>query len=174
MATRTPEEIEEERRLLYVAMTRARDELDLIVPQRFYTFQQSKTGDRHVYACRSRFIPDAVVDCFECRGWRERVQESNRPTKKPGSTTDVAASLLRMVAGQLLGFFAELGFIFPRFPFIAHSRGWSHEDMENNVAIIRNSKEFADGACMLAKRLLDLAASLIAQDHLFPGTAADG
>jgi DNA helicase-2/ATP-dependent DNA helicase PcrA len=96
MATRTDEEIEEERRLLYVAMTRAKDELDLIVPQRFYTFQQSKTGDRHVYACRSRFIPDAVVDCFECRGWRERAQESNRPTNKPGSTTDVAASLRRM------------------------------------------------------------------------------
>jgi DNA helicase-2/ATP-dependent DNA helicase PcrA len=96
MATRTDEEIEEERRLLYVAMTRAKDELDLIVPQRFYTFQQSKTGDRHVYACRSRFIPDAVLDCFECRGWRERVQESNRSAKKPGSTTDVAASLLRM------------------------------------------------------------------------------
>jgi DNA helicase-2/ATP-dependent DNA helicase PcrA len=96
MATRADEEIEEERRLLYVAMTRAKDELDLIVPQRFYTYQQSKTGDRHVYACRSRFIPDAVVDRFECRGWREGAQESKRPTKKPGSTTDVAASLLRM------------------------------------------------------------------------------
>jgi DNA helicase-2/ATP-dependent DNA helicase PcrA len=96
MATRTDEEIEEERRLLYVAMTRAKDELDLIVPQRFYTYQQSKTGDRHVYACRSRFVPDAVVDCFECRGWRERAQESNRSTKKSGSTADVAASLLRM------------------------------------------------------------------------------
>jgi len=96
MATRTDEEIEEERRLLYVAMTRAKDELDLIVPQRFYTYQQSKTGDRHVYACRSRFIPDAVVDCFECRSWCERVQGSNRPAKKSGSTTDVATSLLRM------------------------------------------------------------------------------
>jgi DNA helicase II / ATP-dependent DNA helicase PcrA len=31
-----PEEIEEERRLLYVAMTRAKDDLDLIVPQRWY------------------------------------------------------------------------------------------------------------------------------------------
>jgi DNA helicase II / ATP-dependent DNA helicase PcrA len=96
MATRTDEEIEEERRLLYVAMTRAKDELDLIVPQRFYTYQQSKAGDRHVYACRSRFIPDAVVDRFECRGWRERVQAANRPTKKSGSTTDVGASLRRM------------------------------------------------------------------------------
>jgi hypothetical protein len=72
---------------------------------------------------------------------------------------------IQMVAGQMLGFFAELGFIFPQFPFIAHSRGWSHEDMENNVAMVRNSKELADGACMLAKRLLDLAARLIAQDE---------
>ena len=37
---------------------------------------------------------------------------------------------IQAVAGQMLGFFAELGFIFPQFPYIAHSRGWSHEDME--------------------------------------------
>src|SRR5215471_6356133 len=72
---------------------------------------------------------------------------------------------IQMVAGQMLGFFAELGFIFPQFPFIAHSRGWSHEDMENNVAIVQKSKELAAGACMLAKRLLDLAGRLIAQDE---------
>jgi DNA helicase-2/ATP-dependent DNA helicase PcrA len=54
-ATGTSEEIEEERRLLYVAMTRAKDELDLIVPQRFFTHQQAKLGDRHLYASRSRF-----------------------------------------------------------------------------------------------------------------------
>ena len=41
------------------------------------------------------------------------------------------------VAGQMLGFFAELGFIFPQFPYIAHSRGWSREDMERNVEIVR-------------------------------------
>jgi hypothetical protein len=68
-----------------------------------------------------------------------------------------------MVAGQMLGFFAELGFIFPQFPYVAHSRGWSHEDMENNVAIVRGSQELAEGAQMLAKRLLDLAGHLIAQ-----------
>jgi ATP-dependent DNA helicase UvrD/PcrA len=96
MATRAPEEIEEERRLLYVAMTRAKDELDLIVPQRFYTFHQSKVGDQHVYACRSRFIPDIILDSFDARSWHERVQRANRPAKKTGATTDVAASLLRM------------------------------------------------------------------------------
>jgi hypothetical protein len=69
------------------------------------------------------------------------------------------------VAGQMLGFFAELGFIFPQFPYVAHSRGWSSEDMERNVEIVRESQELADGAAMLAKRCIDLAASLIAQDQ---------
>ena len=41
------------------------------------------------------------------------------------------------VAGQMLGFFAELGFIFPQFPYVAHSRGWSREDMERNVEVVR-------------------------------------
>jgi nitrite reductase/ring-hydroxylating ferredoxin subunit/multimeric flavodoxin WrbA len=71
---------------------------------------------------------------------------------------------IQAVAGQMLGFFAELGFIFPQFPYIAHSRGWSREDMECNVAIVRESAELAEGAAMLAKRCLDLAAQLIAQD----------
>src|SRR6516165_941035 len=93
MATRTEEEIEEERRLLYVAMTRAKDELDLTVPQRFYTLQQSKLGDRHVYAGRSRFIPDSILGLFERRNWRESTQAARRPAKQSGSTTDVAASL---------------------------------------------------------------------------------
>ena len=61
----------------------------------------------------------------------------------------------------MLGFFSELASIFPQFPFIAHSRGWTHEDMENNVEIVRTSKELAEGAHTLAKRLLDLATQLI-------------
>jgi multimeric flavodoxin WrbA len=71
---------------------------------------------------------------------------------------------IQAVAGQMLGFFAELGFIFPQFPYIAHSRGWSCEDMEANVAVVRESKELAEGATHLAKRCLDLAADLIARD----------
>jgi multimeric flavodoxin WrbA len=72
---------------------------------------------------------------------------------------------IQAVAGQMLGFFAELGFIFPQFPYIAHSRGWSHEDMERNVEIVRTSRELADGATMLTKRCLDLAAHLITRDQ---------
>ena len=72
---------------------------------------------------------------------------------------------IQAVAGQMMGFFAELGFIFPQFPYIAHSRGWSHEDMERNVEIVRNSSELAEGAAMLAKRCLDLARHLLSQDE---------
>ncbi|HEY5205923.1 MAG TPA: ATP-dependent helicase, partial [Roseiarcus sp.] len=50
LATGSSEEIEEERRLLYVAMTRAKDELALVTPQRFYVHGQPKNGDRSVYA----------------------------------------------------------------------------------------------------------------------------
>jgi len=71
---------------------------------------------------------------------------------------------IQAVAGQMLGFFSELGFIFPQFPYIAHSRGWSREDMECNVEILKNSAELVDGAAMLAQRCLDLARDLIARD----------
>ncbi|WP_135212931.1 ATP-dependent helicase [Vitreimonas flagellata] len=65
-------ELEEERRLLYVAMTRAKDNLHLITPQRFYHTQQSKGGDKHVYANRSRFIPSKVLDKFEQKAWAQQ------------------------------------------------------------------------------------------------------
>jgi DNA helicase-2/ATP-dependent DNA helicase PcrA len=64
-----PEMVEEERRLLYVAMTRAKDQLALMLPQRFYTHQQAKRGDRHVYAVRTRFIPAGILEQFECKSW---------------------------------------------------------------------------------------------------------
>ena len=61
LATGTPEEIEEERRLLYVAMTRAKDALHLITPLRFYTHGQAARGDKHVYATRTRFLPAHIL-----------------------------------------------------------------------------------------------------------------
>ena len=65
MAAGSAAEIEEERRLLYVAMTRARDELTLWVPQRFYVTQQRVLGDRHVHAPLTRFIPPALWPLFD-------------------------------------------------------------------------------------------------------------
>jgi DNA helicase-2/ATP-dependent DNA helicase PcrA len=69
MATGTTEEIEEERRLLYVAMTRAKEHLHLIVPHRFYVTQQSGGGDRHLYAGRTRFIAEGMLPYFEQVTW---------------------------------------------------------------------------------------------------------
>jgi DNA helicase-2/ATP-dependent DNA helicase PcrA len=65
----TTAELEEERRLLYVAMTRAKDDLHLIVPQRFFVHGQQARGDRHVYASRTRFIPDHLVKLFDRQTW---------------------------------------------------------------------------------------------------------
>ena len=69
---------------------------------------------------------------------------------------------VQAVAGQMLTFFGELGFQFPQFPFIAHSRGWSAEDMENNVREVQESAELRAGAAALADRCLDMAGSLVA------------
>ncbi len=73
MATGTSEELEEERRLLYVAMTRAKEQLHLLVPQRFYVSQQAGGGDRHVYAGRTRFISEAMAARFEQVAWPEAI-----------------------------------------------------------------------------------------------------
>jgi DNA helicase II / ATP-dependent DNA helicase PcrA len=67
MATGSKEEIEEERRLLYVAMTRAKDQLLLLQPHRFYTGSSRRNGDRHSYAPRTRFLPEDVLRFFERR-----------------------------------------------------------------------------------------------------------
>jgi DNA helicase II / ATP-dependent DNA helicase PcrA len=97
LGTGTTAEIEEERRLLYVAMTRAKDHLHLVVPQRFFTHQQSATGDRHVYAARTRFIPSALLKLFERVSWPVATAE---PTAGAADTrkvrVDVGANMRRM------------------------------------------------------------------------------
>jgi DNA helicase-2/ATP-dependent DNA helicase PcrA len=93
LSTGKPEEIEEERRLLYVAMTRAREHLHLIHPQRMFIRQQHRHGDRHVYAPRSRFLPDTILGGFErvAHGTR-RGADTATPTR-PALRVDVGARL---------------------------------------------------------------------------------
>ncbi len=69
---------------------------------------------------------------------------------------------VQAVAGQMMVFFGEVGCQFPQFPFIAHSRGWSAEDMENNVIAVRDSALLADGARALADRAIEMAEVLLA------------
>src|SRR5262249_51018319 len=92
LATGSTPEIEEERRLLYVAMTRARDHLHLIVPQRFYAHQQRGNGDRHLYAARTRFIPNAIAGHFEQCAWPTSARETS-PTKLAAARVDIGARL---------------------------------------------------------------------------------
>ena len=90
MATGTAGDIEEERRLLYVAMTRAKEDLHLTVPRRFFVRQQAAHGDRHVYASRSRFIPDALTSLFETCAWPAAAQAEDLPDS---ARSDAAASV---------------------------------------------------------------------------------
>ena len=96
-STGNPDLIEEERRLLYVAMTRAQNSLHLIAPLRYYIAQQSRHSDAHVYGARSRFISRAVLARLEQVTW---------PT---GDATDIgrASDAARVdVAGKLRGLWA--------------------------------------------------------------------
>ncbi len=95
LAVGTPDQIEEERRLLYVAMTRARDHLHLVQPLRMFIEKQHRHGDRHVYAPRTRFIPDAMLDRFE-RVVRGRGVASVPGVDAPSTTVDVASKLRAM------------------------------------------------------------------------------
>jgi DNA helicase-2/ATP-dependent DNA helicase PcrA len=96
MATGSIEEIEEERRLLYVAMTRAKDQLALVVPHRFYTHHQAKRGDRHLYAARTRFIPSSIVSRFECRSWPPASASSESAARTGTPVVDLGARLRGM------------------------------------------------------------------------------
>ena len=64
---------------------------------------------------------------------------------------------IQAVAGQMLGFFAETGFVFPPFPYIAHSRGWAAEDMEQNIEYVDKSTDLQDGAKDLVRRSIETA-----------------
>ncbi len=86
--------IDEERRLLYVAMTRARDELHLIEPLRHYVTQQSRAGDRHVYGARSRFLDTSVLATLDCAGWPDAADAAVATVVAAGiPRIDVAARL---------------------------------------------------------------------------------
>jgi DNA helicase-2/ATP-dependent DNA helicase PcrA len=96
LGTGTTAEIEEERRLLYVAMTRAKDTLHLVVPHRFFTHGQAQYGDRHVYASRSRFIPGPLLPLFESVTWPVLATEAARQQAISPVRVDVGARMRGM------------------------------------------------------------------------------
>ncbi len=74
---------------------------------------------------RNRVLLRNKVACFVITGGQDNVQA---------------------VAGQMLMFFGELGCVFPPFPFVAHTRGWPAEDMENNVRHVQESPDLREGS----------------------------
>lgn len=97
LGTGTTDDIEEERRLLYVAMTRAKDSLSLMVPHRFFTHGQAVNGDRHVLASRTRFIPAVLVPLFERRSWPTMTAAADGgPQQKRPVRVDVASRMRGM------------------------------------------------------------------------------
>jgi len=95
-ATGKPAMIEEERRLLYVAMTRAKQSLSLIAPLKYHVTQQRRDGDKHVYGARSRFLTDSLLEtmdrCFHGRKDEPAKQQRAQSDKR----LDVALRMREM------------------------------------------------------------------------------
>ncbi|MEM6511684.1 MAG: ATP-dependent helicase [Pseudomonadota bacterium] len=88
--------IEEERRLLYVAMTRARRSLSLLAPLKFFVTQQHRHGDSHVYGARSRFLSNPVMGCFDTDFHARDELRRRQLAPTSGRRLDVAGSLKSM------------------------------------------------------------------------------
>jgi len=95
-ATGKPEMIEEERRLLYVAMTRAKQSLQLIAPLRYHVTQQRRDGDKHVFGARSRFVTERLMDTMQARFHGRRESSARHVQPKTNKRIDVAGKLREM------------------------------------------------------------------------------
>jgi len=119
----------------------------------FYKMAERLNCVQNQVTIRNRVLIRNKVASFIITGGQDNVQE---------------------VAGHLLMFFGELGFLFPQFPFIAHSRGWSAEDMENNVRQVEGSDDLRVGAEELAARAIQMAAELVKVEFTHEHVARGG
>jgi DNA helicase-2/ATP-dependent DNA helicase PcrA len=94
-STGKPELIEEERRLLYVAMTRAKQSLTLVAPLRYHVTQQRRDGDKHVYGARSRFMTDALMATMD-KKFQGRSDPRASLAPRTDKQLDVAGALRNM------------------------------------------------------------------------------
>jgi DNA helicase-2/ATP-dependent DNA helicase PcrA len=95
-ATGKPELVEEERRLLYVGMTRAQNDLMLVAPLKFHLTHQQRTGDAHVYGGRSRFLTDKVLKSLEARSFQSSTMSDAALDGAADTSLDVGARLKEM------------------------------------------------------------------------------
>jgi DNA helicase II / ATP-dependent DNA helicase PcrA len=76
-----------------VAMTRAKDHLHLVVPQRFFVQQQRGNGDRHMYAVRTRFIPGGIIGNFDACAWPNAARPAPSGANAVTKPVDIGARL---------------------------------------------------------------------------------
>jgi DNA helicase-2/ATP-dependent DNA helicase PcrA len=94
-STGEPKLIEEERRLLYVAMTRAKNDLHLVSPLKHYVTQQRRYGGKHLYGARSRFMTDTVLGTFETKSWPNETMQADT-ISEPVVRIDAGAQMRSM------------------------------------------------------------------------------
>ena len=98
-STGKAELIEEERRLFYVALTRAQNNLALVAPLKYHLTSQSRQGDAHVYGGRSRFLSEKVLQKLEAttfHGSNMGGDALRADTTADTGTVDVGARLKEM------------------------------------------------------------------------------
>jgi multimeric flavodoxin WrbA len=71
---------------------------------------------------------------------------------------------IQAVAGQMMGFFSEIGYLLPQFPFIAHSLGWEFEEMERNMDFVQQSENLRSGARELVVRASEMSKCLLERE----------
>jgi len=99
LATESPAQIEEERRLFYVALTRAKSNLYVMHPQRYY-FHAHHRSDMHSYSQRTRFIPDELLSQFnQVTTAKLKPDGTSQSEQSNVKTADVRRKIGRMWAG---------------------------------------------------------------------------
>jgi DNA helicase-2/ATP-dependent DNA helicase PcrA len=90
-----PDMIEEDRRLLYVAMNRARNELHLCAPLKYVSAKRTKSGDPEVHGGKSQFMTDKLLECCERMTFRS-LRGADNLRAGEAATVDVASQLKEM------------------------------------------------------------------------------
>jgi DNA helicase-2/ATP-dependent DNA helicase PcrA len=91
-----PDLLDEERRVLYVAMTRAKDHLCLISPLRFPVTSKAPQSDAHVYGGRSRFVTDKVLKTLEAITFHGSHGGAGDLTSLSGDKLDISSKLKQL------------------------------------------------------------------------------
>ena len=95
-ATGDDKAIEEERRLFNVAITRAKKELHLIRPLKYWLPEQAKRGDKHVYGAQSRFLSDKLCTHLEKICWLSNHHQDNEINKNSLLINDIKSRIRSM------------------------------------------------------------------------------